>query len=123
METIPFARQGGPLHVEIRSGWANPGAYDFILWEADSNAQVMTQAGNFLNSADDRYQLPGAAAAQHGRIAEAFVTITPVDELGRYFAALLVSQDGHVIGEVSASGESTQHSVTLDLFARLEAVG
>lgn len=122
MQIIRFDRHNGALRVEVRAGWANPGAYDLILWEADSNARVMEEAGNFLNTADDSYTLPGPASAQDGRIVEAFVTLTPVDEHGRYSASMRVSQGAQLLGDVSVSGESSEHTVMLDLFARLEAI-
>jgi len=122
MQIIRFAPHAGALRVEVLAGWANPGAYDLILWEANSNARVLEEAGNFLNTADDSYTLPGPTIAQDGRIVEAFVTITPVDEEGRYSASMRVSQGGQLLGDVTVSGESSEHTVMLDLFARLEAL-
>ena len=61
-------------------------------------------------------------ASRLGRIVEACVTITPVDEEGRYSASMRVSQGGQLLGDVTVSGESSEHTVMLDLFARLEAL-
>lgn len=121
MQTIRFEKTGGPVRVDVRSGWANPGAYELIIWAANSNKKVKQMAGNFLNADDDRYDLPGLAAVQDGRIVEAFVSIAPLSEDGRYFASLLFSQDGRILADVSFGGTTKEHTVTLDLFARLEA--
>lgn len=120
METIRFNRDGGPLFAEVRSGFGHPGAYTLILWEKASNAKAMEDKfGNFMNTNDDWYELPGSAAAHDGRIVEAFVTVAPPRGEREYFVALRISQDDVLLRELSFSGSTDMQSITIDLFAQL----
>jgi hypothetical protein len=122
MDTIQFDSEGGPLFADIRSGFANPGSYTLTLWKRNSNQKAMKDVeGNFINADDDRHELAGAAADNDGRIVECFVTVTPLGNPKQFFASMRIIQDDAVLGDISVADETTSHTVTVDLFALLEA--
>ena len=120
MKTIRFNPEGGRLEVEVRGGFAQPGSYDVLLWEANANAIVWQQRGNFINTADDRYELPLAAATHDGRLLDCLATLVITPPLNQYRLVLLIHQDGAEIGAESVEGESDQPAVTVELFVQLE---
>ncbi|GIV59454.1 MAG: hypothetical protein KatS3mg043_0543 [Rhodothermaceae bacterium] len=133
MDHIPFDPDGGVLFAEVLSGFAQPGSYEFRLWEADTavlrgqNVLVMRRHGNFINADDDAYALPTPSARNHRRIVQAIVTLAPLPPERRYRGTLRILQDGRVLGEVSVpadpeGGTTTEPTVTLNLFARLVRV-
>ena len=119
MKTIRFDGDGGDLFADVRSGFANPGSYTLILWAKDTNDRVMERSGNFINADDDVYRLEGDAAANDGRIVEAFITVSPPKGATEYFVSLRVVQDQQLLDEISFAGETDQPTITIDLFARL----
>ena len=96
---IPFNPEGGPVEVEVISGFAQPGSYTFLLWKAGSNSVLWRQEGNFLNPADDRYTLPGGADEQAGRIVECITTLVLVPPLLDWSVTIRYYQGGVQIGE------------------------
>jgi hypothetical protein len=122
METILFDRKGDALVAEVRSGFANPGSYALILWEKNSNAKAMPDRfGNFINADDDTHMLPKPLASNDGRIIESFVVVSPPKGSKDYFASLRIFQGTRILGDISLSGQSNDPTVTLDLFALLQA--
>lgn len=119
METVRFRKSGGPIVAEITCGHAQEGAYTLFLWEKDSNSIVMEKKGNFLNPEDDAYELPRPVKQNDGRLLECLTTVVVTPPIHKFAVFLKISQDGKKLGVVSASGESDQPAVTVDLFARL----
>jgi hypothetical protein len=121
MKTVLFDGEGGPISAEVRCGFANPGSYVLRLWEKDSNRKAMPDVeGNFINADDDRHDLPDPARLNDGRIVETFVTMSPLPGTKQFFASLRIIQDNRLLADVSVPGETDQHSVTVDLFVKLE---
>lgn len=122
MQTIQFARDGGPVVAEVTCGQAQEGSYNLLLWEADKNVIVKEYPGNFLNPDDDSYELPTPNQSNDGRILECLTTVVVTPPIKKYAVSLTFSQDGKKLGVVKASGETDQPSETVDLFAQLVVV-
>ena len=121
MQTVLFNGDGGTISAEVRCGFANPGSYILRLWEKDSNDKAMPDVeGNFINADDDEHDLPDPASLNEGRIVETFVTMSPLPGTKQYFASLRIIQDNQLLADVSVSNATDQHSVTVDLFVKLE---
>lgn len=122
MKTIQFDPNGGALSANVRSGFANPGAYTLMLWEKSSSAKAQPdRVGDFIDDTNDTHALAGSAADNDGRIVESIVTLSPPPGTTQYAVTLRILQDGALLDDVSFSGETQQPSVTVDLFARLAA--
>ncbi|GIV61410.1 MAG: hypothetical protein KatS3mg044_0276 [Rhodothermaceae bacterium] len=122
MDHITFDPEGGVLLAEVRAGFAQPGAYEFRLWEADASVVVLRRHGDFTG--DDVYALPEPVGSNHRRIVQAIVTVAPLPPERRYRATLRIRQDDQVLGEVAVpadpgGGITEEPTVTLNLFARL----
>jgi hypothetical protein len=123
MKTATFNPSGGPIIAEIRSGFAQPGSYTLLLWEAGANVVVMRRDGNFINSADDSYRLPQPNEHNHQRLVQGIATIAIVPPLTDYQVDLIVSQDGHVLGGDTARGSNASGGVPVTLFVQLVSAG
>ena len=119
MQTIQFAKEGGPVVAEVTCGQAQEGSYSLLLWEADRNLIVKQYPGNFMNPDDDSYDLPTPNQANDGRILECLTTVVVTPPIKKYAVSLTLSQDGRRLGVVKAAGETDQPSQTVDLFAQL----
>jgi len=119
VQTIQFAKEGGPVVAEVTCGQAQEGSYSLLLWEADRNLIVKQYPGNFINPDDDSYDLPTPNQANDGRILECLTTVVVTPPIKKYAVSLTLSQDGRRLGVVKAAGETDQPSQTVDLFAQL----
>ncbi len=119
MQTIKFAKDGGPVVAEVKCGEAQEGSYTLLLWEAEQNVIVEEFSGNFMNPDDDTYQLPTPNETNDRRILECQTTVVITPPIKKYAVSLTLSQDGNQLGVVSEKGESDQPSRTVDLFVRL----
>ncbi len=119
MQTIQFAKEGGPVVAEVTCGQAQEGSYNLLLWEAERNLIVKQYPGNFMNPDDDSYDLPTPNQANDGRILECLTTVVVTPPIKKYAVSLTLSQDGRRLGVVKAAGETDQPSQTVDLFAQL----
>ncbi len=118
---IRFARNGGPLEVEIQFGHAQVGIYTLILWESGSNTIVMERSGNNDNPQDDRYPLPLPTEKNDGRLVDCVATVIAPDFKpgDRYSIDVIVYQNETEIGRISDSGEIKEKSVNRELVAKL----
>lgn len=121
MQTIEFNNEGGPIYVEVRCGYAQPGAYDLRLWEADVNEIVMKEEGNFINPDDDSYPLPIPNKKNNCRIVDCLATVTITPPIKDYQVDLRIHQDGSELGIETVSGQSDGPTVTVRLFMQLES--
>ena len=122
MTTAEFDPAGGPPVVEVRAGHAQPGSYTLLLWAAERNEVVFSARGNFINTDDDAWPLPGAVAEHDLRLVECIATVVVTPPLDQYEVGMVVVQDGHELAAVVQSGERPPvGAVTVDLFVRLEA--
>jgi len=119
VQTIQFAKEGGPVVAEVTCGQAQEGSYNLLLWEADRNLIVKQYPGNFINPDDDSYDLPTPNQANDGRILECLTTVVVTPPIKKYAVSLTLSQDGRRLGVVKAAGETDQPSQIVDLFAQL----
>jgi hypothetical protein len=123
MNQARFNINGGPIIAEVRSGFAQPGSYGLLLWEADANVVVMERRGNFINSADDAYKLPTPNEHNDHRVLQCLVTLAITPPIKDYRAELIVSQDGNVLGGDSDAGSNASGVINTTLFVQLIAVG
>jgi hypothetical protein len=123
VETIRFRKDGEPVIVEVTCGHAQEGAYAILLWERDENKILMEKRGNFINTDDDAYELPKPNAGNAGRLVECICTVVITPPIDKFAVFLTFTQAGRNLGVVSASGESSEPAVTVDLFATLEMEG
>ena len=123
MNHASFNENGGPVVAEIRSGFAQPGSYTLLLWEADANVVVMRKDGNFINSADDAYPLPTPNQHNDGRIVQGVATLVITPPISDYSVALIISQDGNVLGGDTASAGNASGAVQVTLFVKLRSAG
>lgn len=121
MKEVTFDPAGGPLEAEVSCQPRRDGSYALKLWAADDNTKLKQWDGNFMNPADDRYTLPGAAADQDGRILEAMVVVAVPGGVGPATIVLTVSQDGVGLGQESGSVPPNSPAGFVDLFIRLRA--
>lgn len=118
---IKFKRTGGPVIAEITCGYAQPGSYTLLLWEANENKIVMEKRGNFINPDDDAYALPTPNSENDGRIIECIATVVIIPGIKKYNVELKLYQGGRELKpQIADSNESNSPSVTVDLFARLK---
>ncbi len=122
---VPVARfdpEGGPLSARVSSGFAQPGSYDLILWEAGVNRIVMERQGNFLNADDDEYELPGENSEQEGRFVQALVTVAITPPGRNYSVRVTVLQDQQVLAVDAKEGTAAPgDAVTRTLWVKLES--
>ena len=120
IKTAVFDKDKGPIVAEVTSGFAQPGSYTLLLWEANQNKVIMEEKGNFINPDDDFYNLPTPNEVNDGRIVECISTIAITPPLNEYLVTLKISQDGVVLGLDSATGTSNSPTVTVDLYVLLK---
>ena len=123
MNHASFNENGRPVVAEIRSGFAQPGSYTLLLWEAGANVVVMRKDGNFINSADDAYPLPTPNQHNDGRIVQGVATLVITPPISDYNVDLIISQDGNVLGGDTASGSNASGAVQVTLFVELHSGG
>jgi hypothetical protein len=121
MKTVRFKKNGGPIVADIKCGYAQPGAYTLLLWEANVNQVVMEKKGNFLNPDDDSYELPLPNELNHGRLLDCLTTVVITPPIKDYQIDLKISQDGKILGVETGSGRSDAITVLVELFVKLEA--
>ncbi len=121
METARYDAAGGPIRIEIASGFAQPGAYQLFIWEANRNSNSQLGQGNFISSEDDVFQL-SASPAQNGRILQCIATVNPVGDGGRFAVTMDVEQDGRRLASDTVAGQAPLPTVTLQVFIQLEEV-
>jgi len=120
MNTIKFHRGGGPVSVKISAGYAQPGAYTLIVWEANSNAIVLQKKGNFINAEDDVYFLPTPVDVNQGRIVDCLVTVVITPPIRDYAISLELNQDGKKLHDERVAGQTDDPHLSARLFVKLE---
>lgn len=119
METAKFKKDGGSIFAEIKSGYAQPGSYSLFLWEANENKVIQKNEGNFINTDDDKYQLPQPNSENNNRIVDVGVTFVLTPPIKDYFAELVISQDGNKIGGDQEQGATDDRTKSLKLMIQL----
>jgi hypothetical protein len=120
VEIARYDPAGGLILARVSCGFAQPGAYDLLLWEAGQNVILMEERGNFLNADDDEYPLPGGLAEHDGRHLQALVTIAITPPERHYAVALSVSQDGRALAtDLKTGSGQAGDAVTRTLWVRL----
>jgi hypothetical protein len=120
VEIARYNPAGGPILARVSCGFAQPGSYDLLLWEAGQNEILMEERGNFLNADDDEYRVPGEHAEQDGRHLQALVTVAITPPELQYSVALSVSQDGEELATDLKDGKGLAgDAITRTLWVRL----
>ena len=120
MQTVKFKKNGGPITVEIRAGYAQPGSYSLFLWEANVNKIVFEAKGNFINTDDDKYQLPLPNDVNDGRIIDVVIILVITPPINNYYVEVIVEQDKVVIGKEFLGGSSVDPTKTIKLLVKME---
>lgn len=119
-ENVDFNPSGNPIKAEITCGFAQDGAYILTLW--DGNQIVQRWEGNFLNTDDDAYVLPGPASSHDGRVLQCRAEVSIEPPIDDYSFKMTLTQDGAEIAVVEESGKAPLGSLKgVNLFARLAA--
>lgn len=119
MKTVQFNPAGGPITAEVRSGFAQPGSYTLLVW--DANQVVMEKNGSFINPDNDSYALPNGDNDR--RIVECIATVVITPPVTNYQVDLVISQDGEALGGDTAADSNASGAVPVDLFVQLIAEG
>lgn len=114
---ITFDPAAGPITAAISADHEQPGAYTLFLWKANENEVLFERKGNFINPADDTYELP--SGSHHEQVVEALVTCVVLPDIQRHGAHLRLYQNGVEIGHLEDAKASPPGSVTSDLFGML----
>lgn len=80
MYNVKFDSNGESLRIDIQFKGANTVSYNYTLWEANSNNQVESHAGNNRNCDDDNYKLPTPSIVNNGRLIDVLSTIKNAEE-------------------------------------------
>lgn len=123
MQTAKFKKNGGPIIVDVRAGYAQPGSYTLFLWEANVNKIVFEAKGNFINTDDDKYPLPLPNDANHERIIDVGITFAITPPINNYYAEVIITQDGTIIGKDFLGGSTTDPTKSLKLLVMLQKEG
>lgn len=120
MQIAKFKKNGGPIIVDIRAGYAQPGTYSLFLWEANVNKIVLEAKGNFINNDDDKYPLPLPNDLNDGRIIDVGLTFVITPPINNYYAEVIATQDGTIIGKDFLGGSTTDPTKSLKLLVKLQ---
>lgn len=119
-QDVHFDPGGGPLRVEITSGFAQQGAYSLTLARGATDRAVWR--GTFEDPTDDAYALPDLAPQHDGRTLYCNAKVSVEPPIGDYAVTMTLTQDGLVIGTVAEAHQAGGGSVVaVDLFAHLKA--
>jgi hypothetical protein len=121
LPTASFAANGGPITVAVSCTPNRNGSYVIKVWEANVNRIVKEYPGNFLNPADDAYNLDQPNGAHDGRTVEAMVVVAVPSGVGPSTVVLSVSQDGRELAADSGLVPPGSPGQLVDLFVKLEA--
>ena len=119
MEEEKFKSNGGPIFAEIESGHAQPGSYSLFIWKADENKIVRREEGNFINTADDKYELPLPLEQYDGQILDVGITLIITPPIKDYHTELIVTQGNKKIGGDMEEGQSEDRTKSLKLMVKL----
>ena len=120
MAVAKFQRGGGPIEVAVSCDPNRNGSYTIILWEANANQVVKKYPGNFLNTADDEYNLDAPNAKHDGRLLEGMIVVAVPPGVGPSEVAMTVSQDGAELARDERSVAPGSPGELVDLFVELE---
>jgi hypothetical protein len=118
VKTAHYSSSGGPLTAEVTCAPKRDGSYSLTLWKADENAFAKRWEGNFINTDDDSFKLPGALASQDGRLVEAMCVIAVPHGASRTKATLVIRQDDHELARIAKVVPPGPGSL-VDLFVQL----
>ena len=121
MHVATFDPAGGPLTVRITCDPNQNGSYRITLWEADENKIVRRFPGNFVNTADDAFELDTPTAEHDGRLVEALAVVAIPGGMGPSDVTVTVLQGGRALASDSAIVPPASPGQMVDLFVALEA--
>lgn len=121
MHVAKFNPAGGPILVGIRCDPNQNGSYRITLWEADENRIVRRFPGNFINTADDAYELDRPNDDHDGRLIEALAVVAIPTGMGPSDVTVRVTQDGATLASTVTTVPPGSPGQMVDLFVALEA--
>lgn len=121
VKTARFDPDGDAINAAITCSPKRDGSYDLILYEKDKNKVVKEWAGNFINTADDDYDLPKPTAKNDGRLLEAMIVVAVPGGAGPCTVSLVVSQGGTELARETGTVAPGTAGGLVDLFIGLES--
>ena len=121
MHVAKFNPAGGPITVGITCDPNQNGSYSITLWEAADNSIVRRFRGNFINTADDSYELDRPNDDHDGRLLEALAVVAIPSGMGPSDLTVTVSQGGVTLASDIATVPPGAPGQMVDLFVALEA--
>lgn len=122
MKTAKFDPSGGPIKIDIKAGFAQPGSYTLILWAAETNVRVREWPGNFINTDDDSYFLPTPAVKNDGRLVNCITVFTLLPPIKDFQLEVIISQNGNELVKEIIAGKSDELTVTVASLIKLEKI-
>ncbi len=119
MKKAVFDPHGGPIKAEVRCEPNRDGSYSLTIWDAGENSIVKRWKGNFINTDDDQYELPGNSQDHKGRLLEALVVVAIPAGVGPSVVSLTVDQDGNRLAKESTQVPPASAGAVADLFIEL----
>lgn len=103
MRTATFDEAGGKIIATVKCQPKRDGSYELRLWEADANEFVKPSPwhGNFVNTDDDAYPMPGLAR-NDGRQLQCVAVVAVPPGAKPVAVSLIVGQDDQELARDSA---------------------
>lgn len=121
MSSATFDPDGGRITVAVSCTPSRNGSYTIILWEANANRVAKKYPGNFLNTADDAYNLDLPNSAHNGRLLEAMVVVAVPPGVGPSDVLMTVSQKGTELAREHLLVEPGSPGKLVDLYIDLKS--
>lgn len=104
MKKATFDPTGGRIIASLKCQPRRDGSYELRLWEADANAFVKPSPwhGNFVNTDDDDYPMPGPLARNDGRQLQCIAVVAVPPGAKPVAVTLIVTQDDEELARNSA---------------------
>lgn len=104
MKRATFHRGGGKIIASVKCRPRRDGSYELRLWEADANEYVKPSPwhGNFVNTDDDEYTMPGPLARHDGRQLQCVAVVAVPPGARPVAVSLVVMQDDQELARDSA---------------------
>lgn len=104
MKKATFDPTGGRIIASLKCQPRRDGSYELRLWEADANEFVKPSPwhGNFVNTDDDDYPMPGALSRNDGRQLQCIVVVAVPPGARPVTVSLIVTQDEEELARDSA---------------------
>lgn len=123
MTQMQFTPDGDTLSAEIVCDPKRDGDYELRHWDRSLNKVLERWPGNFLNTADDKYDLPDPPSVNDKRFLQCFATIGVPKGAGPARVTMIVRQGSAELGRESKLVPPDDLDHPVQLWIRLLAAG